>query len=110
MPASTLIVVVPIPALVVWIPLPLLVVTLAAVLTEMLLISALNASMPFCAVAPATVIGAFDVTDTLPLPKLKAKMPSPPAALMIALFTTLTVPLTFGFGISVVHPKIPHEV
>ena len=91
-------------------PLPLLAVTFAAVMTEMLPRSALNASMPFCAVAPVTVIGALDFTETSPLPKLKAKMPLPPAALMVALLTTLTVPLTFGFGVNVVHPKGPHEV
>ena len=56
------------------------------------------------------MIGLIEVTDTLPLPKLKAKMPSPPAALICPLLTTLTVPLTFGFGVSVVQPKTPHEV
>ena len=108
-PPSTSILVVPPPALIVWMPLPLLEVTFALVITEMLPCSALNASMPFCAVAPVTVIGPLDLTETLPLPKLKAKMPWPPAALMVALLTTLTVPLTLGFGVSVVHPVGPHE-
>ena len=106
MPASTLIVVLPAPTLVVWMPLPLSAVTFADAVTEMLPRSALKASMPFCAVAPVTVIEAFDFTETAPLPKLKAKMPSPPPALIVALLATRTVPLTFGFGVSVVH-RVP---
>jgi hypothetical protein len=47
-------------------------------------------------------MGPSDFTDTLPLPKLKAKMP--------LLLTTLTVPLTLGFGVNVVHPIARHEV
>ena len=109
-PPSTLIVVFPSPALVVWMPFPLLAVTFAVVTTEILPRSALKASMPFCAVAPVTVIGPLDFTETLPLPKLKAKMPWPPDALMVALLMTLTVPLTFGFGVSVVHPIGPQAV
>ena len=109
-PASTLIVVFPIPALVVSMPWPLLAITFAVVMTEIFPCSALKASMPSCSVAPVAVIGPLDFTETLPLPKLKAKMPWLPAAFIVALLTTLTVPLTLGFGVSVVHPVGPHEV
>ena len=104
-PASTLIVVVPTPALFVRMPSPPPAVTFAVVVTEMSPISALKASMPFCAVAPVTVIAAIDKTETAPLPKLKAKIPSPPPALMAPSLTTLTAPLTRRFGVSVVQPK-----
>jgi hypothetical protein len=84
--------------------------TFAVVVTAMLPTPALKASMPLCAVDPVTVIGAVDATDTAPLPKLKAKIPSPPAALIAPLLTTLTAPLTFWFGVSVVQPNKAHEV
>jgi hypothetical protein len=71
-PESTSIVVVPLPTVVVEMPLPKPVVTSAATVTAMLPRSALKASIPSRAVAPVTVIGAVDVTDTSPFPKLKA--------------------------------------
>ena len=63
-PAITSIVVVPRPTLLVWIPLPLTALTSAVVVTEMAPTSALNARMPSRDVAPDTVIGPFDVTET----------------------------------------------
>jgi hypothetical protein len=64
-----------------------------------LLLDAVIPNMSF-----ATIVPPWLLTVTFPGPKLYARIPSPPAALMFAKLSTVTLPNAVAFDVFVVPP------